>query len=72
MAKFQPIKKQMNSDKTVISIRIEESKLEKIDQLAMKTDISRNELINQCIEYALNNLEFKDKKDNLQNENSSL
>ena len=58
MEKFLPIKKPLQYDKLVISIRIEESKLNKIDELASSIDISRNELINQCIEYALNNLEL--------------
>lgn len=67
MEKFLPIKKPLQYDKLVISIRIEESKLNKIDELASSIDISRNELINQCIEYALNNLELK--KSNNDNKN---
>ena len=55
MAKFQPAK----SEKIVISIRLEENKLQKIDKIANKTKISRNELINQCLDYALENLEFQ-------------
>lgn len=58
MIKFQPSK----SEKVVISIRIEDYKLEKIDKIASKIDISRNELINQCLDYAINNLEFKNIK----------
>ncbi|MBQ8891289.1 MAG: CopG family transcriptional regulator [Bacilli bacterium] len=58
MIKFQPSK----SEKVVISIRIEDYKLEEIDKIASKIDISRNELINQCLDYAINNLEFKNIK----------
>lgn len=58
MKKFQPSK----SEKVVISIRIEDSKLEEIDKIASKIDISRNELIVQCLEFAINNLEFKETK----------
>ncbi|MBE6139546.1 MAG: ribbon-helix-helix protein, CopG family [Firmicutes bacterium] len=58
MAKFIPTK----SEKIVISIRLENEKIEKIDEIANKIDISRNELINQCLDYALNNLEFKGKE----------
>lgn len=58
MIKFQPAK----SEKVVISIRIENYKLEEIDKIASKIDISRNELINQCLDYAINNLEFKNIK----------
>ncbi len=60
MTRFQPFKKPLLNDKIVISIRLEEQKLKELDELAGKTDISRNELINQCIEFALNNLEEND------------
>ena len=60
MTRFQPLKKPLLNDKIVISIRLEEQKLKELDELAGKTDISRNELINQCIEFALNNLEEND------------
>lgn len=55
MNKFQPSK----SEKEVISIRIEINKLEKIDKIATMIGISRNQLINQCLEYSLENLDFK-------------
>lgn len=58
MIKFQPSK----SEKVVISIRLENYKLDEIDKIASKIDISRNELINQCLDYAINNLEFKNIK----------
>ena len=58
MIKFQPTK----SEKVVISIRIESYKLEEIDKIASKIDISRNELINQSLDYSINNLEFKNIK----------
>ena len=60
MIKFQPSK----SEKVVISIRLEDYKVQEIDKIASKIDISRNELINQCLDYALNNLEFKELKKN--------
>ncbi len=43
-------------DKEVISVRLPAELLKTVDQEAAKTDISRNELINQCILYALDNL----------------
>jgi len=52
MKEFKPIKQ----EKTVISIRLDVDMLKTIDDLSNKVDISRNELIIQCIEYALNNL----------------
>ncbi|MBQ8458995.1 CopG family transcriptional regulator [bacterium] len=51
MKEFKPIKQ----EKTVISIRLDVDILKKVDELSRQTDISRNELIVQCIEYALNN-----------------
>lgn len=40
-------------EKEVISIRIKSETLKKIDQIASQTEISRNEMINQCIDFAL-------------------
>jgi len=60
MKKFIPVK----SEKIVISIRLENEKINKIDEIATKIDISRNELINQCLDFALKNLEFKKEKNN--------
>jgi len=51
MKEFKPIK----TEKIVISIRIDVETLKNIDNLSAKTDISRNELIIQCIDYALEN-----------------
>lgn len=56
MNHFYPHKKTKTNEKTVITIRIDYSTLEEIDRLAYKTDISRNEFINQCINFALDNL----------------
>ena len=57
MQKFQPTISK--DEKIVVSIRIESSKIETIDDIANKIKISRNELICQCLEYALKNIEFK-------------
>lgn len=62
MNKFQPKKKTLDNEKIVISIRLDSSRINEIDNIAGKIDISRNEFINQCIEYALNNLEFNGNK----------
>ena len=50
------------NEKIVISIRIENEKINRIDEIASKIDISRNELINQCLDFALENLEFSSKE----------
>lgn len=52
MKDFVPIKQ----EKTVISIRLDVDMLKNIDELSNKIDISRNELIVQCIDYALKNI----------------
>lgn len=49
MAKFNPSK----TEKTVITIRIENDLLREIDELAHKVKISRNEFILQCIDFSL-------------------
>ena len=51
MKEFKPIKQ----EKAVISVRLNLTTLRTVDDLSIKTDISRNEFIVQCIEYALNN-----------------
>ena len=51
MKEFKPFK----HEKAVISIRLDIETLKNIDKLSKKIDISRNELIVQCIDYALQN-----------------
>ena len=53
MAKFVARK----NEKEVISMRISLEKLKTIDDKAARIGISRNELINQMIDYALSNME---------------
>lgn len=66
MVKFQPFK----NEKVVITIRLDSEKLEIIDKLSTKIDISRNEFINQCLDYAINNLDKEEKEnDNINEEN---
>lgn len=62
MNTFQPSKRIVNNEKLVVSIRMDVNRINQIDEIASEIDISRNELINQCIEYALNNIEFEDNK----------
>ncbi len=59
MKKFQPTNK---SEKIVITIRIEDYRVEELDKIANKINISRNELISQCLDFAVKNLEFKKQK----------
>lgn len=48
---FIPQKDKTN--KELISLRIDSLVLQNLDEIAFDTKISRNELINQCIVYAL-------------------
>ncbi len=52
MKTFTPQK----TTKEVISIRLPSELLKKIDDTATGSNISRNELINQCITFALENM----------------
>ncbi len=63
MKEFEPYKRPTSSEKIVATIRIDTDTLEEIDNLASKIDVSRNELINQCIRYALDNLKNKETKE---------
>ena len=53
MEKFTPKKE----EKEVISMRITCEMLEKLDRKAAAFEISRNELINQCIQFALQHMD---------------
>ena len=58
MKKFLPKK----PEKEVISMRIPTKVLEKLDKKAADFEISRNELINQCIAFALENMDEANKQ----------
>ena len=42
-------------EKIVISVRIDKSLIDRIDEVAAETNLSRNEVICQSIEFALDN-----------------
>lgn len=52
MTEFTPKK----ADKEVISIRIPSDVLKIVDEKSARSDISRNEFINQCIVFSLQHL----------------
>ena len=54
MEHFKPVKS--DKEKVLVSVRLNVDILEKIDELSAKADISRNELIVQCIQYSLKNI----------------
>ncbi len=57
-SKMFEIKKPTASNKT---IRMPDALIEKLEKLAAQNDISFNQLVVQCCEYALDNLGDKDK-----------
>lgn len=59
MEKFQL--PDMNDEKSVLkTIRLKFATLQRIEEISKETNISVNRLINECIEFALNNLIDKD------------
>lgn len=57
------VKKNKTEKTSVISVRIDNALLKKFDNLALKANISRNELIIMSMEYSLQNLKFIDDED---------
>lgn len=57
MSAFHPINESLEHYKAVVSVRIDNDILEKIDALSGKVNISCNDFINQCIRYSLDNLD---------------
>ena len=45
---------------SVVSTRLPDTVIEELDTIAQKTGRSRNELIQMCIDFALENLEIRD------------
>lgn len=58
MIKFNPTK----NEKIVITIRIEDYRIDELDRIANKLNISRNELISQCLDFAIKNIDLKEVK----------
>ena len=57
MEKFTPKK----AEQIVTTVRIPKNVLDLVDQKSAAVDISRNEFINQCILYALKNMDDENK-----------
>ncbi|MCL2771879.1 MAG: ribbon-helix-helix domain-containing protein [Oscillospiraceae bacterium] len=60
MPEFNPQK----IEKIAITLRLEESTIEKLDKLSIKRDLSRNELMVQCIDFALKHIIDDEEKEN--------
>ncbi len=53
------IKRRGEDGNRVITVRIKEETLSKIDKIAFETHYSRNELINIILEHGVNNIEIE-------------
>jgi predicted transcriptional regulator len=47
-------------DYNTFSIRIKNDTVKKLDEIATKTNRSRNEIVNICLTFALENIEFEE------------
>ncbi len=56
MSNFILKSKKIKQEKVVISVWMDEAVLNTIEQVLVNTNISRNEFINQAIEYALDHM----------------
>lgn len=54
------IKKRGDDGHRVVTVRIRESLLDKIDKIANECNCSRNELINQILEHGIDNVVIED------------
>lgn len=51
----------LEDEKTVLkTIRLKLATLKRVEELSTNTDLSVNRIINECIEFALNNLKKED------------
>lgn len=57
--KFILSAKQFRGETAVMSVRLPSDMIKAIDKIAEETGRTRNEIIQKCITYALNNLEIK-------------
>ena len=52
--------KKYRGDTTVISARVPEDLVDKLDKIAKKSGRTRNEIIQKCLEFAADNIEIKE------------
>jgi predicted transcriptional regulator len=54
------ITRKADDDSKVFSVRVNTNIVDKLDEIAGKTKRSRNELINTCLQFAIENIEFEE------------
>ena len=54
--------KKFRGDSSVVSVRLPNDLIEKLDAIADKTGRTRNEIIQKCLVYSVENIEVTDNK----------
>ena len=53
--------KKFRGDSSVVSVRLPNDMIEKLDAIAEQTGRTRNEIIQKCLAYSIENIEVPDK-----------
>lgn len=54
--------KRFRGDSSVVSVRLPNDMIEKLDAIAEQTGRTRNEIIQKCLAYSIENIEITDNK----------
>ena len=54
--------KKFRGDSSVVSVRLPNDMIEKLDAIAKQTGRTRNEIIQKCLAYSIENIEVTDNK----------
>lgn len=54
--------KKFRGDSSVVSVRLPNDMIEKLDTIAEQTGRTRNEIIQKCLAYSIENIEVTDNK----------
>ncbi len=52
------ISKKYRGDSSIVSVRLPNELIQKLDEIAEKTGRTRNEIIQTCLEFSIDNLEI--------------
>ena len=54
--------KKFRGDSSVVSVRLPNDMIEKLDEIAEQTGRTRNEIIQKCLAFSIENIEIADNK----------
>ncbi|MGM9668063.1 MAG: ribbon-helix-helix protein, CopG family [Eubacteriales bacterium] len=54
--------KKFRGDSSVVSVRLPNDMIERLDDIAEQTGRTRNEIIQKCLAYSIENIEISDNK----------